>query len=183
MSPVNNSDKASPVAVEVRLDRLARLYNSLDPSPFREKELDTAVDDYIIGSAEDLGGKPMRLVVLLSEPELQQINVSDIMESIHNHFSWRADTERRRLHSELRRGRRSLLIGLCFLVLCLIVRELLPGPITAAGGILREGLLIVGWVAMWGPLDVFLYGWWPIASRRRLFARLAQIDIEVRKLS
>jgi hypothetical protein len=33
-----------------------------------------------------------------------------------------------------------------------------------------------------GPIDVFLYGWWPIASRRRLLGRLAKIDVEVRPI-
>ena len=89
----------------------------------------------------------------------------------------------RRLHSELRRGRRSLLIGLVFLVVCLIAREILPLADEGAGRILREGLLIVGWVAMWGPLDVFLYGWWPIAAHRRMFDRLSKIEIEVRPLT
>jgi hypothetical protein len=45
-----------------------------------------------------------------------------------------------------------------------------------------EGLLIVGWVAMWGPLDIFLYGWWPIYSRCRLFDRLARLEVEMRPL-
>ena len=179
MTAIPNTDKDEAVAVELRLDRLARLYNSLDPSPFREKELDAAADDYIVGSAEDLGGKKMRLVVLLSEPEMHLTNPTDIVASIRNHFAWRAEAEQRRLHSELRR---SLAIGLVFLVACLAGRELLPLPESPLERIVRESLLIVGWVAMWGPIDVFLYGWWPIAGRRRLFARLAGIDIEVRAL-
>jgi hypothetical protein len=177
-----NVNKDDAVAVELRLDRLARLYNSLDPAPFNEKELDAAADDYIVGSAEDLAGKPMRLVILLSEPELTPTRVTDISTSIHNHFALRAQVERKRLHSELRRGRSSLLIGLAFLIACLIVRELAILPDTHVGRILREGLLIVGWVAMWGPLDIFLYGWWPIVGRRRLFDRLARVDVEVRPL-
>jgi hypothetical protein len=184
MTAISRADKDEAVAIELRLDRLARLYNSLDPSPFNEKELDAAADDYIVGSAEDVGKRPMRLVVLLSEPELKQTAAADIVASIHHHFEWRAEAERRRLHSELRRGRRSLLIGLVFLVTCLFVRALLAAAETDStlAHILREGLLIVGWVAMWGPIEIFLYGWWPIAVRRRLFARLATIDVEVRPL-
>jgi hypothetical protein len=181
-NPTEVTNKEGPVVVELRLDRLARLYNSLDPSPFREKELDEAADDYIVGSAEDLGRRPMHLVVLLSEAELKQTNAEDVVASIHHHFEWREQAELRRLHSELRRGRRSLLIGLAFLVTCLVARELLEMPETTWGRILRESLLIVGWVAMWGPIEIFLYGWWPIAVRRRLFARLAKIDVEVRSL-
>ena len=185
MTAISRADKEEAVAVELRLDRLARLYNSLDPSPFNEKELDTAADDYIVGSAEDLGNRPMRLVVLLPEPELKQTKPVDIVASIHHHFEWRADAERRRLHSELRRGRRSLLIGLLFLVACLFARALLAAADSEStlAHILREGLLIVGWVAMWGPIEIFLYGWWPIAVRHRLFTRLARIDVEVQPLT
>ena len=62
----------------------------------------------------------------------------------------------------------SLPIGLAFLSLCLVVRGLLLPDESTAMRILGEGLLIVGWVAMWGPIDIFLYGWWPIARRMRL---------------
>lgn len=181
MTAIPDSNKHEAVAVELRLDRLARLYNSLDPSPFREKELDAAADEYIVGSAHEVGNRPMRLVVLLSEPEMKLTDPKDIVESIHSHFEWRAQVEQRRLRSELQRGRYSLVIGLLFLVACLVARELID-PATAWGPIVREGLLIIGWVAMWGPVEIFLYGWWPIAVRRRLFARLTGIDVEIRPL-
>jgi len=51
---------------------------------------------------------------------------------------------------------------------------------SAVQRILSEGLLIIGWVAMWGPLEVFLYGWWPIAGTCRILERLADLEVEVR---
>jgi hypothetical protein len=35
---------------------------------------------------------------------------------------------------------------------------------------------------MWGPLDIFLYGWWPIYGRCRLLDRLARLEVEMRPL-
>ena len=74
------------------------------------------------------------------------------------------------------------MIGLAFLAACMALRELLlvalPESIYQRG--LNEGLLIVGWVAMWRPLEIYLYDWWPFRRRRRLFERLSRIDIEVR---
>ena len=181
--PVNPAaDKVEAVAVELRLDRVSRLYNSLDPAPFHEKELEAAADDYIVGSAEDLPGRAMRLVIMLPESELARPEAAHVEASIRNHFALRERTEHRRLRAEWQRGRISLLIGLGFLVVCLGLRELLLSSESPVSRILAEGLLIVGWVAMWGPLDVFLYGWWPIAGRRRLFASLAQLDVELRPL-
>jgi hypothetical protein len=47
-------------------------------------------------------------------------------------------------------------------------------------GIARESLVIGGWVAMWHPLEVFLYDWWPIRSRAGRYERLAGIPIGIR---
>ena len=46
--------------------------------------------------------------------------------------------------------------------------------------IVDEGLYIVGWVAMWRPLEIFLYDWRPIWHRYRLFAKLSRIPVVVR---
>src|SRR6187397_2948142 len=46
--------------------------------------------------------------------------------------------------------------------------------------VLREGLLIVGWVAMWRPLEVFLYDWWPIRAEARLFDRLSAMTVRIK---
>mgnify|MGYP006208127789 FL=1 len=58
MTAKPDANKVEAVAVELRLDRISRLYNSLDPAPFHEKELEAAADEYIVGSAEDVGGRP-----------------------------------------------------------------------------------------------------------------------------
>ena len=171
--------KAAPATVELRLDRVSRLYNSLDPSPFQEKELDAAADDYIVGSAEDLGNRPMRLVILLPENELARPEAAHIAASIRHHFTLRRDSERRRLRTMWWRGRTSLAIGIVFLVACLVGRHFLAGSSSAIAQIFSEGLLIVGWVAMWGPLDIFLYGWWPIYAHHKLLERLSSLDVEL----
>jgi hypothetical protein len=81
-----------------------------------------------------------------------------------------------------RRGRMALIIGIAFLAACLFARSLLLASSSTVAHIVAEGLLIVGWVAMWGPLDIFLYGWWPIYGRCKLFDRLARLEVEMRPL-
>jgi len=34
-------------------------------------------------------------------------------------------------------------------------------------------------VAMWRPLEIFLYDWWPIRADARLFARLSSMPVEL----
>jgi hypothetical protein len=80
----------------VALDRISRLYNSLDPAVPR-KELDAAADDYIAGSAEDLGGREMRLVIMPPESELARPEGQPYRRLIRNHFALRERVEHRRL--------------------------------------------------------------------------------------
>ena len=49
-------------------------------------------------------------------------------------------------------------IGLGFLLCCMVLREMANsfGSDTASD-IFGEGMLIIGWVAMWRPLEIFLY--------------------------
>jgi hypothetical protein len=39
--------------------------------------------------------------------------------------------------------------------------------------------VIGGWVAMWRPLEIFLYDWWPIVAERKLFDRLSTMPVRI----
>jgi hypothetical protein len=45
--------------------------------------------------------------------------------------------------------------------------------------IFGEGMLIIGWVAMWRPLEIFLYEWVPIRRRCRTLDKLAKMPVSV----
>jgi hypothetical protein len=173
--------RGEDILIELSLNKIGQLYNSFDPSPFHEKELDSDADAYIFSAVREIGAdKPIKLVIDLPPEELTAPGAADIERAIRNHFAYRLQTARRDLRHELQRGRTSVLIGLAFLVGCMATREVaLTAVPSAIQRILSEGLLIIGWVAMWGPLEVFLYGWWPIVGRRRILERLAVVDVEL----
>jgi hypothetical protein len=77
-------------------------------------------------------------------------------------------------------GRTSLVIGIGFLALCLLGADLLAAFTTNTFFRLpKESLLIGGWVAMWRPLQIFLYDWWPIVRRRRIYRNLGHAIVQV----
>ena len=167
--------------IEMRLSRLAQLFNSLDPSPFHERDLDHDAEEYIIGSAEEIARqRPLRLVIHLPADQVPQSGPHDLGETIHNYFSYRAAHEERRLRTLFRDGRIALVTGLIFLLCCMVLRELAfsfePG---AVSDIVGEGMLIIGWVAMWRPLEIFLYEWVPIRRRCRILAKLVKMPVVV----
>lgn len=170
--------------IEVSLRRLPQLFNSLDPSPFHEKDLDPDADAYMVGAARELGaGAPFKLVIHLPAAELEWADKAHVGDAIHNYFTYRWRDARRGLRLTFRRGRISLGVGLMFLLACMALRELvLSLPPTTLTRAVAEGLVILGWVAMWGPLQIFLYDWWPIAQTGHVLRRLADAPVELRRL-
>jgi hypothetical protein len=39
--------------------------------------------------------------------------------------------------------------------------------------------LISGWVAMWRPIQIFLYAWWPVRNLGRLYDKLSHLKIDL----
>jgi len=105
----------------------------------------------------------------------------ELERAIHNHFAYKSTVANRDLTQKLLRGRISLVIALLFLATCLSVRYALAASFedTVWTGLLREGLLIIGWVAMWEPVNIFLYGWWPLVRERRIFEKVRMMEVEV----
>lgn len=169
--------------IEISLNRVEQLFNSLDPAPFREKDLDADAEEYIVGAAQDLSPRfPFKIVLYLPADEAASPGAAAIADGVRRFFEYGLAAERRKLRAALHDGRVSLAIGLAFLFGCVALRQLLiaveePGTF---GHIAAEGLLIAGWVAMWRPLDAFLYGWWPIRRRCRVLAKLTVVPVEVR---
>ena len=44
---------------------------------------------------------------------------------------------------------------------------------------LRESLNIAGWVAMWRPMQIYLYDWWPPRRTARIYSTLSRMAGEV----
>jgi hypothetical protein len=178
---VGDTIAAGAAVIEVHVAELRQLFNSIDPSPFGERDLDPRAEEFILGWARELPrSAPLALQVYLDRPGGLPDEPAALGEAIRQFFRSRSEASRRRLQQLFRVGRTSLLIGILFLALSLalsrIVESALPGRL---GGLLREGFLIGGWVAMWRPLEIFLYDWWPIRADVRLAVRLSVMPVRI----
>ena len=181
ISRKGNDGSVAEAKIEINLSRLGQLFNSLDPSPFHERDLDQDAEEYIIGSAEEISRqRPLRLVIHLPADQVPATGAPDLGEAIHNYFAYRETNERRRLRLLFRDGRIALVTGIAFLFCCVLLRELaFSFSSGAASDIIGEGMLIIGWVAMWRPLEIFLYEWVPLRRRCWILAKLSRMPVIV----
>lgn len=174
---------ANPTEIAIRVRSISQLFNSFDPSPFREKDLDNDVEEFLVGWVRDLPpAAPFRIVVHLPAEEAAKPDASEIGAAFAHYFRYRAQVSARELRELLRIGWRSLIIGVVVLVICLVASQVAAKTIanTTVARVVEESLIIVGWVANWRPLEIYLYDWWPIVRRMRLFRRIAAAHVRVK---
>jgi hypothetical protein len=170
--------------IEVSVDDVDQLYESLDPYPFHDRDLDTDAEAYIVGWARELPRDHMfRILVHMPAAAMEKPGAVDLARSMNRFFFLRSEAIGRDLRELFRIGRMSLLIGVIVLIACVAAAQnahlvLGEGPLLT---VTRESLIILGWVANWRPLEIFLYEWWPVARRRNLYRRLAVADVKLCK--
>lgn len=169
--------------VELNLRDINQLFNTIDPSPFHEKDLDRDAEEFMVSWTREFPlREPVDLVIYLRELPDGKDFAPMIEQAIHHYFAYRARLNHREFRQLMQDGRHSLLIGGLFLATCLIVSRVLLGQ--ASGNFLsvaRESLTIVGWVAMWRPMEIFLYEWWPLRRRWRIYEKMSRMKVAVRQ--
>ncbi|MBM4055149.1 MAG: hypothetical protein FJ264_10870 [Planctomycetes bacterium] len=170
--------------IEIKLKEVRQLFNTFDPAPFREKDIDDDAEAYIVESVREFSlDTALKLVIYLPESSKDEA-IHILPEAIHNYFNYRFNTFNKELRFVLKRGRISLLIGVMFLFFCISTGEIIDrfgnGMLMQ---IINEGFLISGWVAMWRPIQIFLYDWWPIRYMGKLYEKISKMPIEMKFIS
>lgn len=166
--------------IELRLRDLDQFFNSFDPSPFHDKDIDDDAERYIVNAVRSFSLKtPLKLVFQL--PSQHHMEASETLPyAIDSYFDFRASMARRDLRTALYEGRIALVLGLVFLFGCIGLRTLLSFLSEyTLGNIVLEGLSITGWVAMWRPIQIFLYDWWSLYRTRRIYDKIRDMPIEI----
>ena len=159
-----------------------QLLNSMDPAPFRRRELDPAVVDNTVVIAEkapvsaDLG-LAIRLDSAPSGANVEAI----VADAVCENFRRMAAERRRALRRLFHDGRISLVIGISFVALSIAISEWLTGYFNRSNyaRMIAETFVIGSWVAPWHPVNIFLFDWWTRRREARLYDRLTTMTVKV----
>lgn len=165
--------------IRMKLRDVSQLFNSMDPSPFIEKDLDADAEEFIVSWAQEFPrDDPIRLHIYLEQWPSEDPREA-VKAAVHNYFAHRAEIAELDFKHLLEQGRISLVIGLVFLSACLALSKVLLSHAESTWAVVaRESLTIAGWVAMWRPMQIYLYDWWPVERRRRIYEKLSHMPVE-----
>ncbi len=169
--------------VEVGVKNSRQLFNERDPAPFRERDLDPQFVIYLVSAMEEFPLRTKIKIRILSadENDLKPENSLVIREAIQTYFQYESKLAQLKLRKRHRTARIFFLIGLFTLIVCLTAAEFMNTvkSVPAIANVVSVGFVIVGWVAMWRPIEDLLYSWWPIREQRLYFDKIASTDVEV----
>lgn len=170
------------VLIELNLSTISQLFHTLDPSPFHQKELDPEAERYIVDIVDDFPKETeFRIVAYLPEALANSREAREIPVAIRNHFQYRALMQQQLFRERSRYGKFTVIVGLVFLAIATMasyaVSLYFVNSIMAQFA--AKALEVAGWVAMWEPVTVHLYQLWPIVKQKRIYEKIAGLDIVV----
>ena len=168
--------------LDIHVGELKQLYNEMDPAPFRDRDLDPRAEEFIVDWGREVRrNAPLALIVHLSRRPATPEEVTSLRQAVREYFAQAASHARAQVRQLFREGRWSLLIGVLFLGIAIVLGDLLIYLVGRwdYGEILGHSLLIGGWVVLWRPFEIFLYEWWPILGEARLYDRLSAMQVRV----
>jgi hypothetical protein len=165
--------------IELRLDRAAQLFDDRDPTPFRARDLDGDAAEYLLAVSESIPRHlPLAISVLVADPDDQEPEQT-IRTAIPAYFRRLVEDIGRQLREHRARAKLAFAMGLTIMLVFLSLALLVVGEGSGWRQVLREGMVVIGWVAMWRPMELVLYDWWPLVQQRRRLQRLADAEILV----
>ena len=164
--------------LELHVGEMRQIFDSMDPAPFRERDLDPDLADYLLVGGEDLSSHD-RLSVVFWLPD------ATVDHEVEHAFRAHFEDTIARLGRQRRRSRRTgavmLVLGSVLVILLLAAARLVGSVVPGAlGTALSEGLVISSWVVLWRPVEILLYGGIPVRQERRVVERLLRATVTVR---
>lgn len=164
--------------IDVALQTVEQIFDNRDPAPFRERDLDPDLADYLLDAGEDLFNEDKVRVVFWVAKPCPPVEIEDAFRA---HFEYTIDRIRRLRRRGRRAGQVSLLIGVVLVVALLALGQAVGRAVGGTVGEgLKEGFTISCWVVLWRPIEILVYDWIPQRHERRVAEKLLAAPVEVR---
>jgi hypothetical protein len=166
--------------IDIAVKNTKDIYQQFGHSPLRSNILSRDFEDYILSSIKSCSLDENIELAIFMPRSLEEGDL--IIPVIHKHFEDREKQNSLQLKQEFKQWTVNMVIGVLFLVLCLILVQILEVfSYINIIKIIKESLLIVGWVALWEPVTFILFGWRNIKRDTLIYKKLAHIPISIEK--
>jgi hypothetical protein len=156
--------------VDVAIDYYREVYNEWDFSPFRNRDLDRTLMEYLEECSREI---PLRAGIAITfhlPRDLRDaVKEERSIAGLKNYFGYELLKAAGRRRRYVRRFALYLLSGMVFLIGAYLAQTFLRGPFPMR--VLPEGLLIGGWVLFWEAFSILFFRSRDVTERMRHLRR------------
>jgi hypothetical protein len=167
----------------LRIKESKHLFVSTETPPFGVDGLPISGIDYLVNQLSfQKALTASTLIIQLPAPLLAATRIHEIQHQILQLCRYKIEQIENEQQETVREGFYALrsggifLAGSLFLATLVQRLELLPDLLQEFA---VEGLLIVGWVGLWHPIELLIYGLWPYRKEKRIYEHIARMQIEL----
>lgn len=167
------------VEIQLQLPDINELLR-LPVSLYNKRTLETDAEEFIVEEAEALPPKAaINIKVHLPLSEVK--HKDDIAPAIRRHFCYRKEQSQKEYKRIFKYGWRILFIALGLLAVIFSITEIAfyYMPDNKPLLFIHESFIILSWVALWRPMELLLYEWYPVKTDINLYTRLEQSNVQV----
>lgn len=177
-----NKKQEDAAAIDVVIRDIEDVYKHYDYISLKAKTLNYELEEYIFKTIKNYPlYQNVKLIVRIPESN-GEYEWNLLKKSIHEHFAYKAKEVDIFIKQQLKQWRINMLIGILFLILCLVLVEIFDKfSYIKVIRIIKESFLIVGWVALWEPLTFILFGYRSIRRDNLYYKKLSCIPITVER--
>ncbi|MGI8507076.1 MAG: hypothetical protein ACR2MK_09815 [Solirubrobacteraceae bacterium] len=170
--------RSSPDEFAIRVASIDGLFAPLDARPIAERSLDEDVRLHLLDEWEDVReARPSTLTVYAPAGERSGTDEEAVSAAVRANL--RAYTRRLRKADPLsRRDRIAAWVGITIFLLSIVVSTLLDrvtSDVIVAG--VSQGIVVVGWVALWVPAQRVAVDVLPHHFARKRYAEMAEVEV------
>jgi hypothetical protein len=162
----------------IRLDSIDQLFWGFEAGPVAKRTLSGDARWYLLDEWERVrDAEPSHLTVYAPESDRADTDEDAVREAIWTSLR-KSSGPLRRIDPLSRQEKVSAWIGVAVLLACVwasTAMDQLTDNLVVQG--LSQGILLVGWVALWRPAERFVVEVVPHVFNRRRFAEFADIDV------
>jgi hypothetical protein len=181
-APRHHSPAHQVSTVSVHVRHLGQLFSSFDPSPFWDRDLDRDAAAFV---EEEFADRPRDRpwVLNVTTSDLYEETQPVVQDAVRHYYLRFVDSTRHRIREQLRIGRISLAVGVGMFALCMSAPTLFGAVfVRALPDVLAEGLIVLGWIALWLPIEQLVSELVPLMRQRSFYQQLARIRVHLRRV-
>lgn len=172
-----SSTMDNKVVIDIAAGKVEDLYNYLDKhAPYRKKDLDQDLVEYIIDSVSEIGKEDFVLqfrFAVLSDIHL----ISRVKMSIHNYFQYLKVRESRELARTIRSTLILFSVGIVVLFMSVWINQKITGLDGVISHVFAEGLTVAAWVSLWNAITTFFINWAPHHRQLKMYERISKAKV------